>query len=627
MAFPRVLAYDIAGVPAAGKQQITVHGGVTTLVGPNGSGKTQVLRGLKKAVEGVVGGRQVRFLSAGRLAYLERFRSDYDGLRAALRYEEASFGDTNVEARRHAIETAQGDFHTLSVRPDLLIKVTERLRSLFKREMFLEWEGGQLKVRFSAPASGGVPYSVAREASGVLELVALLAALYDDEVGALLIDEPEVSLHPQLQSFMLQEMHKVAGDPATKDRKLVIIATHSTEMIDVRKPEDLASIVFCSNLQENPKQVAPEAEELKGTKLQELLARLGTEHKRAFFCERPVLVEGPSDAIICTGLDRLLDLNLGAGGAQLVPVTGKGQMPPVVKLMRLLGKEPVVLADADAIADGLDLIGIYASEPSVKEAAIEKAHRDASDLARKVYSDFCQRVEHGWHEVAPRAEQHPYYSDYVADGEEKAAAEEAKRRRRATLATLMSMSPKEVQELDNNAEWQELQVRLNSLLDSLENAGCFILRRGTIESYYQFVNQQGSRGKPLAAVQEVRSFSGMAPEEAKERYNDIARALRFAARTEPIDEMRTLRPIVKAVAAGVLDGFSETTTEEELAVCARALIEGKASLFRLRRLESKDGVPELEINLDSSVLNVSGFPVRLRQGCNPNDEIDRQLGR
>ncbi len=46
-----------------------------------------------------------------------------------------------------------------------------------------------------------------------MHLVGLLAALYDDDVDILLIDEPEISLHPQLQAFYLKEILRVTREP------------------------------------------------------------------------------------------------------------------------------------------------------------------------------------------------------------------------------------------------------------------------------------------------------------------------------------------------------------------------------------------------------------------------------
>lgn len=99
-------------------------------------------------------------------------------------------------------------------------------------------------------------------------------------------------------------------------------------------------------------------------------------------------MEGPSDAIMCSALSRKLSLNLEAAGSQILPVTGKGKFPVVVKLMRLLGKSPALLADADAITDNLDVIGTFTSLDKANKIASEMGHRDAPKFAKDIYDDF-----------------------------------------------------------------------------------------------------------------------------------------------------------------------------------------------------------------------------------------------
>lgn len=413
MAFPINVTAAIVVDGATVQRPVMLHGGLTVILGPNGSGKTQLLRALKPGLVNHTLKKRVRYLSAGRASHLEQFRSDFDGHRGgAPRYEEARFGSVDDTTRRHFYETLQGDFQTLAVRPDILVKIRERLRKLFGRDLSIEWDAGNLKIQFVRTTGNGKLYSSAREASGLLHLAGLLTALYDDDVGALLIDEPEVSLHPQLQAFLLKEIVGVAGIPtAESNKKLVVLATHSTEFVQLTAPQQLPSIVFCHDVREQPVQVAPEAGELKSAKIFGLIARMGQEHKLALFAKAPLLVEGPSDSIICSGLANRCDLSLEAGGSQLLPVIGKGQFPIVVKLFRLLGKHPLVLADADGLADGTDLANMFLDDPRAQAIASRMGFGSGRELSRAVFHTFCELVDKRWSEIATHAERHPYWTD------------------------------------------------------------------------------------------------------------------------------------------------------------------------------------------------------------------------
>ena len=150
MSFPLELTAQINSHNGNFTRKFTLNRGLTVLLGPNGSGKTHLLRGLKQSLNQHMNGKRVRFLSAGRMGLLEQFRSDYDGHRGGSpRYDEAIFGSKGDAARRHQMETLNGDFQTLAVRADILIKIQERLRKLFKRDVLIDWDGGNLKISFS----------------------------------------------------------------------------------------------------------------------------------------------------------------------------------------------------------------------------------------------------------------------------------------------------------------------------------------------------------------------------------------------------------------------------------------------------------------------------------------------
>ncbi len=211
------LEVTVAGIPALYEGQtprVSVHPGLTTLVGPNGTGKTRMLREIAGQMENLLssrlGEKKVRYLAAGRSSPVERFRASIDG----PGYQDKSttaIGQMHFRGEWWKIESVIGDFLALEERADLRLKVEARLQQLFSRSLQLNWTQQGLGISI-VPMNGGKSYPANFEASGILQLVALLAAIHNDQIGVLLIDEPEISLHPQHQAFVLQEIQRVAGD-------------------------------------------------------------------------------------------------------------------------------------------------------------------------------------------------------------------------------------------------------------------------------------------------------------------------------------------------------------------------------------------------------------------------------
>lgn len=618
MTFPVKLTANIISHNGDFSRNLVLNKGLTVLLGPNGSGKTHILRGLKNSFGAHVSGKKVRFLSAGRMGMLEQFRSDFDGQRGGTpRYDQASYGSKGDSARRHQTETISGDFQTLAERADILVKIQERLRKLFKRDLLIEWDAGILKIQFSRLDIAAKPYSSGREASGLMQLVGILSALYDDEVGALLLDEPEVSLHPQLQAFLLKEIIGVAGHPSEGgNKKFVVIATHSTEMVQITRPDDLLSLVFCYDLNSDPVQIEADAGELKNKKIQGLIARLGQEHKLSLFCRQPLLVEGPSDVMICSALSSRADMHLEAAGSQLLPVIGKGQMPVVTKLLRLLGKVPVSLTDADGIADGLELVNHFLSDCEAADTdASNLGFATASTMANSIYDDFCRLVQDRWTDISGLAELHPYWINRKT-GEEELA------KRRAAFCTLFTDIENDLSKLASDDAWVSIKKRISALLDVLEKSGLFVLRRGSIESYYQKSDQLTSIGKPSAAADEMEYIRQLDKASLHEPYADILRCLQFASKAEPICEADALRDLLLAVAAPAHARLKTGDSAKDFNVLARSILGERSKIFDL---SVKDG--SLVISIASNILKVYGFPLTVSKDDDAAKAISQALAK
>lgn len=206
MNYPYTLKFKVNNIFGNQDIQITLYSGFTTLVGTNASGKTQTLKAVRDNLKQAVGETKVRYLSSNRIGTMEQYRSKTN--QYSYTADDFTVGDQKVKKVRYQIETATGDFFTMDERKDIYIKVSERLSVLFNRQIFIRWDAGKMQVFFGKTDSEE-EYSVAAEASGLINVISILTALFDETVEYLLIDEPEVSLHPQLQSYLLREMKKI----------------------------------------------------------------------------------------------------------------------------------------------------------------------------------------------------------------------------------------------------------------------------------------------------------------------------------------------------------------------------------------------------------------------------------
>ena len=74
MEFPLSITANINSHEDDFSREIELRSALTFIVGPNGSGKTHLLKGLKGSFNSYTN-KKVRFISAGRLSPLEQYRS------------------------------------------------------------------------------------------------------------------------------------------------------------------------------------------------------------------------------------------------------------------------------------------------------------------------------------------------------------------------------------------------------------------------------------------------------------------------------------------------------------------------------------------------------------------------
>lgn len=610
MKYPKTLNVKVENIFGDQDVQITLYSGLTIFVGTNASGKTQTLKKIRDIMRNEVGSNKVRYLSSNRIGNMEQYRSKIN--QYTYTTDDYTFGDQATKRARLQIETACGDFFAMDERKDVFIKVSERLSVLFNRNIFIRWDAGQMKVFFGKTDSEQ-EYSVAAEASGLVNVISILAALFDESVEVLLIDEPEVSLHPQLQSYLLREMKNVVK----KYNKTIIISTHSAEMIELNEASDLCNYIF---FRKNtlPKQISPDASELNGVKLKEFLLRMSLIYNEGFFAKKVLLIEGSSDMILCRYLCNRLDLNLDVAGSQIIPVEGKGQFPIITKLFRLIGKEVCVLTDLDGFTDDNSIINLFSELSEGTKIANDHGNENLQRMIREIKTKIDEVIRSTKDNMISIYSQHPYWINRDLEaGEDKII-------RRALVAQLFTVDEDELLTWPDSQEWTSLKKRITVLLDILEELGCFILRKGAIESYYTFSPNTTFNGKPSAAAHEVSCWEEKSTEQIYEHFSDITRSLQFAALEKNVDESFAVKKELLSELALILGILPEVSTEKEILSCIKQSKGSVDSLFDYKIINENKRLG-VEVSLKSEIIDVAGFPFKAFVGDNVNSLIDEKI--
>jgi ABC-type Mn2+/Zn2+ transport system ATPase subunit len=610
MKYPKTLNVKVENIFGDQDVQITLYSGLTIFVGTNASGKTQTLKKIRDIMKNEVGSNKVRYLSSNRIGNMEQYRSKIN--QYTYTTDDYTFGDQATKRARLQIETACGDFFAMDERKDVFIKVSERLSVLFNRNIFIRWDAGQMKV-FFGKTDNEQEYSVAAEASGLVNVISILAALFDESVEVLLIDEPEVSLHPQLQSYLLREMKNVVK----KYNKTIIISTHSAEMIELNEASDLCNYIF---FRKNtlPKQISPDASELNSVKLKEFLLRMSLIYNEGFFAKKVLLIEGSSDMILCRYLCNRLDLNLDVAGSQIIPVEGKGQFPIITKLFRLIGKEVCVLTDLDGFTDDNSIINLFSELPEGTKIANDHGNENLQSMIREIKTKIDEVIRSTKDNMISIYSQHPYWINRDLEaGEDKII-------RRALVAQLFTVDEDELLTWPDSQEWTSLKKRITVLLDILEELGCFILRKGAIESYYTFSPNTTFNGKPSAAAHEVSCWEEKSTEQIYEHFSDITRSLQFAALEKNVDESFAVKKELLSELALILGILPEVSTEKEILSCIKQSKGSVDSLFDYKIINENKRLG-VEVSLKSKIIDVAGFPFKAFVGDNVNSLIDEKI--
>lgn len=452
-------------------------GFINYLVGANGTGKSLLAEQLKAHFNN--NGFSSRYLNAERLIGLEKqHEGRFGGANLRQGFDISLFADYKSRAENHGLSSS--GIIILKERLDIRIKIEALLSDIFGKTIRLVEEGGFLKPKMQN-IKAGEEYNLSEsECHGLKELITLLTFLYDPTKNCIIFDEPELHLHPQFQSFFLQEIRKVAGNPLTEPgKKLFFIITHSPYFIDLKSLDDLKNILVC-HLNKVPTYVG-ELEANDQYILKKFLPRFNTHHKQFFFSPNPVFVEGYTDQQIISILFEKIGINIGASGSCVIDVGGKDELGVFYKLCKSLKINCRIIADLDAIFRGRLRSAVCEDERSqnyVQQQGIgTNLSLEIGDLETHLTG------------IANRILSQESLSPHIIELKEKLQTltpEEEHSKRVSTLLAILKdeTAIRTVLDAPNIANLNLVLGRIQQIHNAFKSCNTFIFPTGEIEHYY-----------------------------------------------------------------------------------------------------------------------------------------------
>ena len=515
-------------------------GPINYLVGPNGSGKSQFAISLFNQLKGQLGGG--RLLDTDRLGGMEQ-SSSID--RFLGRHFSSGFSKGNFAELKRAGAGGSGidTFVLLEERMDLRIQIQATLSHLFNREISLEWDSGNL-IPMVARSAGGPTYRLDREeCHGTKELLVLLTHLYDDQHHYLIIDEPELNLHPQYQAFFMHEVRKIAGDPSTDStRKIIFLITHSPFILDLRTSEDLNSILSFDLRYSVPKQIAMLDWDLPSPN--PFIRRLNAHHKQLFFSDNPVFVEGIHDAWLIEAMMNAHGASVAAAGSCIIDAGGVEQVNHYLKLCQGLGKAAHFVYDLDSLFSGNLGLCVRDDESIKSFLASTGLGNDFIQYRGQLEQKLTCLIDQLLNKSLPSGLKQ--LENFLKDlGDRTNWKQEQWAKARTAVMTAISLHREDIVSVVSRQLVVDIEGRRDQILNALNAKNVHVLPGGTIERYlphYQGREYEHTSDSKRAAVNAaLEEITNLPKEEVAERYGELNATVTKLPSKKEVDVETVLR--------------------------------------------------------------------------------------
>lgn len=138
------------------------------------------------------------------------------------------------------------------------------------------------------------------------------------------------------------------------------------------------------------------------------------------------------------------------------------------------------------------------------------------------------------------------------------------------------------------------------------------------------MKQPSCSRKSNAVSYEVNGLMDETLENVKTAYSDIIRSMVFCSSAKEINEAEAIRDLLLAIVSPALASIKKDTSESELRIFSNNLFGAKSSLFNLKVSVESENI-YLIVELSSKILDVKGFPIKIKKGANPIEFVNNAL--
>lgn len=244
-------------------------------------------------------------------------------------------------SKRRRFELEGGDYDRKFKR-DEEVKSVSKFLKILGYDWALECIEPRLNEYRVNLARGGRELPISKASSGEREILNFLLGIFSYSIkkGLVIIDEPDLHLHPKWQNILVD----VFNNLSVQSNNQFLIVTHSPSFINDKTIDAVTRVYLDNNIS---KVVQPDKESLPGSK--ELLNLINTlNNEKIFFADKVILVEGLSDRIIF----QLLLENYKKNSLEVIEVlevNGKGNFKKFRDFLDLFEIKNYIVADLDYV--------------------------------------------------------------------------------------------------------------------------------------------------------------------------------------------------------------------------------------------------------------------------------------